>query len=123
MLPPAILSRPMRCWCDSAASEDVMIATVWRFQVKPGAIEAFERAYGPHGDWARLFARAEGFAGTELLKLEGQPGLYLTIDRWQDAARFEQAKVQMAAEYAELDRRFEAYTLEESWLGLYAVSE
>ncbi|HEX7128550.1 MAG TPA: antibiotic biosynthesis monooxygenase [Rhodanobacteraceae bacterium] len=100
-----------------------MIATVWRFRVKPDAIAAFERGYGPHGDWARLFARAEGFAGTELLKLEGQPGLYLTIDRWRDTARFEQAKTQMAAEYAELDRRFEAYTLEESWLGLYAISE
>jgi heme-degrading monooxygenase HmoA len=100
-----------------------MIATVWRFRVKPDAIGAFERAYGPRGDWARLFAQAEGFLGTELLKQDGQAGLYLTIDRWRDSPRFEQAKAQMAAEYTELDRRFEAYTLEESWLGLYAVAE
>jgi heme-degrading monooxygenase HmoA len=100
-----------------------MIATVWRFRVKPGAIEAFERAYGPHGDWARLFAQAEGFIGTELLKQDAEPGLYLTIDRWQDAERFERAKARIAAEYAELDRRFEACTLEESWLGLYVIQE
>jgi hypothetical protein len=122
MLPPVISSMPTRCWYVSA-SEEAMIATVWRFRVKPDAIGDFERGYGPHGDWARLFAQAEGFVGTELLKLEGQPGLYLTIDRWQDTARFEHAKARMAAEYGELDRRFEAYTLEESWLGLYAVAE
>ncbi|HEX6614059.1 MAG TPA: antibiotic biosynthesis monooxygenase [Rhodanobacteraceae bacterium] len=100
-----------------------MIATVWRFRVKPEAIEAFERAYGPRGDWAQLFAQAEGFAGTELLKLESQAGLYLTIDRWDSTEQFERAKANMATEYAELDRRFEAYTLEESWFGLYAIAQ
>ncbi|MGN6312771.1 MAG: antibiotic biosynthesis monooxygenase family protein [Rhodanobacteraceae bacterium] len=100
-----------------------MIATVWRFRVKSDTIEICERAYGPHGDWARLFTQTEGFIGTELLKLETEPGLYLTIDRWRGKARFERAKARMAAEYAELDRRFEAYTLEESWLGLYAIAE
>jgi heme-degrading monooxygenase HmoA len=44
-----------------------MIATIWRFRVQPGKLDAFERAYGPQGDWARLFARAEGFIATELL--------------------------------------------------------
>ena len=100
-----------------------MIATVWRFRVKADAVDPFERAYGPRGDWARLFAQTEGFIGTELLKQGAQADLYLTIDRWHSAEQFERAKARMAAEYAELDRRFGAYTLEESWLGLYVIQE
>lgn len=100
-----------------------MIATVWRFRVRPEAVEAFEQAYGPRGDWARLFARGEGHAGTELLKLDGQSAQYLTIDRWRDLERFERAKALLAAEYTELDRRCEAYTSEETWLGIYGIVE
>ena len=38
-------------------------------------------AYGPEGDWARLFRTAPGFLGTTLLKGEGPPPEYLTLDR------------------------------------------
>ncbi len=100
-----------------------MIATVWRFCVRPEAIKAFEQAYGSRGDWARLFARAEGYAGTELLKLDGQPAQYLTIDRWRDLEHFDRARVLLATDYAELDRRCEAYTSEETWLGNYGIVE
>ena len=100
-----------------------MIATVWRFSVRPDAVDAFEGAYGPRGDWAGLFARAEGYAGTELLKLEGQTPRYMTLDRWRSNGHFERAKEVLAADYAELDRRCGAYTSEETWLGLYTVIE
>lgn len=100
-----------------------MIAAVWRFRVKSDATEAFERAYGPRGEWARLFARADGYVETELLKLEGEPFHYLTLDRWCSLMQFERAKVDLAADYDVLDRRFEAYTLEETWLGLYSIIE
>lgn len=98
-----------------------MIATIWRFRVQPGKVDAFERAYGPHGDWARLFARAEGYAGTELLKLQGEASTYLTIDRWRNVGAFHQAKATLADDYAALDRCCEAYTSEETWLGLHDV--
>jgi heme-degrading monooxygenase HmoA len=100
-----------------------MIATIWRFRVRPGKGDAFERAYGPHGDWARLFARAEGYAGTELLKLQGETATYLTIDRWLSAAAWHQAKAALAEDYAALDRCCEAYTSEETWLGLHDVQQ
>ena len=32
-----------------------MIVIVWEFRVRPGRAAGFERAYGPNGDWARLF--------------------------------------------------------------------
>ena len=100
-----------------------MIAIVWQFRVRPENAEAFEQVYGPGGDWAHLFARADGYAGTELLKLDGQPAQYLTIDRWHDREHFDRAKALLAAEYAELDRRCEAYTSEETRLGIYGIVE
>jgi heme-degrading monooxygenase HmoA len=100
-----------------------MIATIWRFRVPAESVVAFEIAYGPDGDWAQLFARAPGFRGTELLRLASEPGVYVTIDRWDSEADFHAAKRRLEQDYVALDRRCEAYTSEETWLGLYAVAE
>jgi hypothetical protein len=100
-----------------------MIATVWRFHVHSEATRAFERIYGPNGEWALLFARAPGYAGTELLRLDGAERIYLTIDRWHSAADYECAKLELDTEYAELDLRCEDYTSEETWLGIHTVLE
>jgi heme-degrading monooxygenase HmoA len=100
-----------------------MIATIWRFRVPEPEIDAFERAYGPKGDWAELFARAPGYVGTDLLRLHGESGTYLTIDRWATERDFEAAKKLLASDYAELDRRCEAYTSGETWLGLHTIVE
>jgi len=98
-----------------------MIATIWRFLVRAEAIEAFERVYGPRGDWAQLFARAQGYAGTELMKIDGGGDTYLTIDRWDSSADFHAAKTMLGEEYAALDRQCEDYTYEETWLGVFDV--
>jgi hypothetical protein len=98
-----------------------MIATLWRFHVRPDSVVAFESTYGPRGDWTRLFERHDGYAGTELPRLDGDAPVYLTIDRWHDHAAFEGAKQAFAGDYAELGRRCEALTSEETWLGLHAV--
>jgi heme-degrading monooxygenase HmoA len=100
-----------------------MNATVWRFCVRPENVDAFEQASGPRGDWARLFARVEGYVGTELLKLDEQSARYLTLDRWRSREHLERAKTLLAADYAQLDRRCEAYTSEETWLGTYGIFE
>jgi heme-degrading monooxygenase HmoA len=47
---------------------------------EPGA---FERVYGPEGDWARFFRGGRGYVGTELVRDVEQPGRYLVIDRWE----------------------------------------
>ncbi|HJT98107.1 MAG TPA: hypothetical protein VJ696_07305 [Rhodanobacteraceae bacterium] len=100
-----------------------MIATIWRFEVRSASVGAFESAYGPHGDWALLFGRAPGYAGTELLRLGGHDGVYYTIDRWNSEAEFDAAKRLLADDYAALDRRCEAYTSDESWLGLSTICD
>ena len=53
-----------------------MFALIWRYEVKEEARAAFEATYGPTGAWAQLFARAEGFRGTELFRADD--GSYLS---------------------------------------------
>jgi heme-degrading monooxygenase HmoA len=62
---------------------------IWTYEVVPGAVDRFVRAYGPDGDRARLFAQADGHAGTELLRSEGSGVRFLTVDRWRDEASWE----------------------------------
>ena len=96
-----------------------MLVILWEFQVRPGAEAAFERAYGPSGDWARLFAAAEGWLGTELLRDESEPGRYVTVDRWDSAARFAAFRAAQAEAYDALDRRCEGLTTGERLLGRF----
>jgi heme-degrading monooxygenase HmoA len=73
---------------------------VWSFDVKPAQVKAFERAYGPDGDWVSLFQCAPGFAGTELRREPDRPAHYLTIDRWRtrdDYNRFKELAAPCAA--------------------------
>jgi heme-degrading monooxygenase HmoA len=78
---------------------------VWSFDVKPEQIKAFERAYGPEGDWAQLFGRAPGYVDTELRRETDRRGHYLTIDRWQTRADYNRFKEQFTNEYMTLDLR------------------
>jgi heme-degrading monooxygenase HmoA len=96
-----------------------MIALLWTYRVKPECQALFEAIYSPQGDWAKLFRQASGFGGTELLRQAG--GRYATIDRWSHAADFERFKEQFRAAYDALDKRCEALTLEEQFLGRFEV--
>jgi heme-degrading monooxygenase HmoA len=62
---------------------------IWEFQVPREHVADFEGVYGPRGEWALLFGRAEGFLGIELLRSTEQQGRYLTVDRWKSQAAFE----------------------------------
>jgi heme-degrading monooxygenase HmoA len=96
-----------------------MIALIWRYEVLDEARPAFEATYGPTGAWAQLFARAEGFAGTELLKAED--GSYLTLDVWRAREDFDAFLAAHRADYDALDRSTEAWTSCEHRLGEYEV--
>jgi heme-degrading monooxygenase HmoA len=76
---------------------------VWTYDVEERVHEAFERAYGPGGDWARLFSKVDGFLEVVLLADTAAPGRYLTIDRWQDEASFQRLIAQHGEAYTALD--------------------
>jgi len=98
-----------------------MIAILWRYRVRPEHTQEFERVYGPDGDWAQLFRRAEGYLGTELLS--GSGGDYLTIDRWRSPDDFAAFQQSHGEAYAALDARTEAWTDEETRLGVFEARD
>ncbi|MEA2564471.1 MAG: hypothetical protein QOH06_5975 [Acidobacteriota bacterium] len=98
-----------------------MIVIAWEFRVYPGQEGEFERAYGPEGDWARLFRRSPAYRGTELLRDPDAPELYLTLDRWDAAADFEAFKTANEEDYRRLDTACEPLCSEERLVGRFAV--
>ena len=79
-----------------------MIALVWRYEVLEEARAAFEATYAPTGAWAQLFARADGYRGTELFRAED--GSYLTLDIWRSRADFDAFLAAHRDDYEALDR-------------------
>lgn len=96
-----------------------MLVILWEFRVRPGAEAAFEGAYGPGGAWERLFARAEGWLGTELLRDGTDLGRYLTLDRWTSAAEYDAFLAAHREAYAALDRECGTFTAAERLVGRF----
>jgi hypothetical protein len=93
-----------------------MFLRLWAFRPASGREADFLRAYGPDGDWARLFRRARGFAGTELLS-PTDGGAWITIDRWERAEDWDTFRRELEAEYEALDHALEGLCAEERSIG------
>lgn len=98
------------------------ISVLWEFMVHPDHESEFRRCYGPKGEWARLFARAPGYLGTELLQDRLDPLRYLTIDRWRSEADYAAFREQFATDYAALDNRCAYLRVAENHVGTCRVS-
>ena len=94
-----------------------MYWVVWSFDVKPAQVKAFERAYGPDGDWERLFRRAPGYAGSELRRETDRREHYLTIDRWRTREDYHRFKEAFSQQYQTLDVRCAGLTESEHKVG------
>jgi heme-degrading monooxygenase HmoA len=100
----------------------VMHIIVWQYDVAAAHVATFERTYASGGAWAALFARAEGFLGTQLLADHDVPGRYVTFDRWRSPADFAAFERAFGDEYARLDATCEGLTLREERLGELVIS-
>ena len=96
-----------------------MFVTLWEFEVKPGSEELFEKAYGPEGEWVRLFRRDARYHGTRLLRDVGRERVYVTMDEWESRAAYEEFREKFAAKYEAMDRECEHLTTEEKHLADY----
>src|SRR5687767_12035588 len=104
-----------------------MFVAIWRYRIEEPNRPRFERAYGPEGDWARLFGRQPGYLGTELLRDAAGPdaggGLaYVTIDRWRDQADWLGFQAEHEADYRALDESCESLTAAEERIGAFATA-
>ena len=93
---------------------------VWRYAVRAERAAAFVRAYGPHGDWAQLFATASAYLGTDLIRGD-DAGTYITIDRWRSRADFDGFLRESRGDYDELDSRLASLTADETLVGRGSV--
>jgi heme-degrading monooxygenase HmoA len=92
---------------------------LWEFRVAPERVAAFERSYGPDGDWVSLFRRAPGYLRRELLRDLSEPLRFVSVDYWESRSAWEGFPTRFAAEYAALDSICETLTLRETELGRF----
>jgi heme-degrading monooxygenase HmoA len=90
-----------------------LFVTLWEFEVKSGSEKLFEQAYGPEGEWVRLFRRDARYRGTRLLRDVARERMYVTIDEWDSREAFEEFRQKYPAEYTEIDNRCEGLTMGE----------
>jgi hypothetical protein len=90
-----------------------MFVILWEFEVKLGSEERFQKAYGPHGAWVRLFQRDPHFRGTLLQRDPARPRYYFTIDLWDSERAYRQFLDANQSLYLELDRNHEDLTSSE----------
>jgi heme-degrading monooxygenase HmoA len=96
-----------------------MFVILWQFDIAEDKIAGFERAYGPDGAWAKLFARSPEYLGTELLKDAYVPGRYVTIDRWSNEEAFRAFRAKHDPDYEALDRASDSLTGTETRIGAF----
>lgn len=93
-----------------------MYVRVWQYDVDPDDVDRFVAAYAGEGDWAVLFLRGAGYAGTELYRDVDDPTRFLTVDRWASEADWLAFRRERAAEYEALGARLEPLSLRQQEL-------
>lgn len=99
-----------------------MYVLVWEFRPRRGREAEFEAAYGPDGEWVRLFRGGEGYLGTELHRDTADARRYLTIDRWASRRAYESFRAAHRDAYEAIDRRCEALTERETSIGSFETA-
>jgi hypothetical protein len=98
-----------------------MYCYVWSFVVRPEYVKDFQRAYGPDGDWARLFRRDPQYIRTDLFRDRDNPTRFLTIDFWSSHEACVSFRARFGGDFEALDRSFERFTIEEVHVGNFDV--
>ena len=78
---------------------------------------AFEYAYGPKGEWVKLFKNGKGYLATELHYDKGDPQHFVTIDYWISKEARDTFKKEFYSAFNALDIKFEEFTLSEKHIG------
>lgn len=100
-----------------------MYLILWQYTVDVSRTDPFERTYGPQGEWAALFRRAEGYLGTSLFRHVGGDPTYVTVDRWKSAAAYGAFRAAWESEYRTLDERSQTLWAREVRLGSIETAE
>ncbi|MFI5178112.1 MAG: putative quinol monooxygenase [Vicinamibacterales bacterium] len=94
---------------------------LWEFFVASEHAAAFERMYGPAGEWVALFRGEAGYVGTTLQRDRLNPQRYVTIDSWASVEAWERFRAEHAAEFEALDARCRRLTVAEREIGRFTA--
>jgi len=83
-----------------------MYSVIWKYKVKGGSEQRFEKEYGAEGTWNELFRLSQYYIGSYLYKSEEELDVYLLIDSWTDKKSYEDFKRAFADIYIKLSKRF-----------------
>src|SRR5436190_19384744 len=98
-----------------------MYCYVWSYVVRPEHLQTFRIAYGPDGEWVRLFRRDPEYIRTECLHDLDDPARFMTIDFWRSREACAVFRERFRREFDSLDQSFERLTLQEVHLGDFDV--
>ena len=96
-----------------------MYVIVWQYRPLEDSEKEFRKAYGPDGIWVRFFRKAEGYAGTELVREAG--GSYITIDLWESREAYERFRRRHDEAYRVIDLECGSYTASEEKLAEFTT--
>jgi hypothetical protein len=96
-------------------------AYVWQYVIDPARRNDFLAAYGPKGAWVQLFARDNNYYGTVLLSDTANDNRFVTIDYWSSQDARDAFRSVHAVDFLSLDRKCEAYTVTEEFLGDFTI--
>jgi heme-degrading monooxygenase HmoA len=97
--------------------EGKVFVYVWEFIVKSARQREFEKAYGPQGEWVKLFSQGKGYLGTELHQDQTNPMRYITIDYWRSREDRDSFRSTFAREFQRLDALCESFIVQEKFMG------
>jgi heme-degrading monooxygenase HmoA len=92
---------------------------IWEYIVKEEYLTEFNSAYGPYGDWVKLFKKADGYIATDLHQDTSNLKRFVTIDFWKTKNDKDNFLNQFYKEYKLLDEKCEKFTTSEKLLGNY----
>lgn len=98
-----------------------MFVILWEYRVKRERLPEFEAAYGPDGDWVRLFRMADGFVQTELWHDREDRTRYVSVDKWTSRHYYDAFRLAFDEQYVALDSQTEKFTASEKRLGLFEM--
>jgi hypothetical protein len=98
-----------------------MYCYVWLFVVRPECLQAFRIAYGPEGEWVRLFRRDPEYIRTNFLSDRDNATHFITIDFWSSREACMSFRERFGSEFEALDKGFEHLTEQEVHLGDFDV--
>jgi heme-degrading monooxygenase HmoA len=100
-----------------------MLVSVWEYRVAADRAAAFERMYGPSGEWRRLFSGSEGYVRSELCLDLGQAGRYVVRDYWTSLEAFDRFREEHGVEHEALDHRCEGLSERKIHVGSFLCIE